>query len=213
MYTLSQLRDEFLLLKKDLSDVDNDVFISWCRNIQRYIYRRLVDTDPTWYIKEQNYTVFNGVQTLPTDFGDMKSMDTGFFLIDNNGTPTTRRLFPTNFGSNQPGFYLNGKSNVQFFGFNTSKQYILRYTPATVGVTAISDYFTIDGTINTIEIVPDDYLDFIIKALDVRYTEWDEEVSAESYADARFIRVMDDLFTQLQRTPQVYDMNPFNQIF
>jgi hypothetical protein len=213
MYQLSELRTELGYLKKDLSDVDNDVFISWCRNIQRYIYRRLVNTDPSYYAKEQTYTVFNGTQALPSDFGTIRSMDTGFFLVDTaTNQPTTKRLLPTNFGSYQPGFNLKGSSEVTFFSIPRPTQYVLRYCPKTVGVQNISDYFTLDGTNTTVEIVPDDFLEFIIKALDVFYCQWDEEVSAEGFADARFIRVMDDLFGEIQRTPEVYDMNPFNQI-
>lgn len=213
MYTLSELRDEFLLLKKDLSDVDNEVFVSWVRNIQRYIYRRMNSVDPSWYAKSQNYAVFTGTQSLPADFGSINAMDTGFYLISSDGTPSSRRLFPTNFGSRRPGFHLNGKSEVVFSGINNPRPYILRYTPRTTPVTSINDYFTVDGTVNTIEIVPDEFLEFIIKALDVYYSQWDEEVSSEGFADARFVRVMDDLFAQLPRTPQVYDMNSFNQIF
>jgi len=212
-YQLSQLRTNLLYLKKDLSDVSNDVFVSWVRDVAAYIYRRLPEQDPTPYISTANYpSVTTGAYPLPADFGDIKPQGTGFYLIDTNGYQTSHRLQPSTFGSNMMGYYLT-QSDVYFNNLQNATQYTLRYIPRIVLPTSPSDYFTVDTLANGTPIVPDEYIDFIVKALDVKYTQWDEVPGDESLADVRYERIMSDLFNELSRTPKSFGVPMTNIMY
>lgn len=189
MLTLQIIYDAFGEEKKDISDVGDDLFIGWMNEIADFLFDLKRDIDPEQFILGQNYTVTSSPQSsaLPDDFLGMQEFGTGVFLIDANGNNTNRELMQTGFGSSEQGYYLDGDDNIVFTGM-TSGSYKLRYIPEFVGFSAMGDYFSFDGTITGKRFLPDSKLKYIKRALDVCYSLWDEDVSAEMSADQRFIR-------------------------
>lgn len=204
---ISTLRTNFEQdLKKDISDVGEQTFIDWCNFITRFAYRSILNVDPERFIDETNtYTVSSAPQTssLPSDFRDISRFNTGFFRIDDNGLDTTVQLSKTGFGSRNPGYYIK-QGNVIFTGISNSDQYRLRYIPKLTTYTATGDYLTLDGTASGLEVIPDEYTENVIKALDVLYSQWDEDPNAEAIADQRFIRALSDLLGTINQDPTAY---------
>jgi len=206
---VSEVRTQFEYLKQDISDVDAPVFLQWCNMIHRYAYRALKATEPQRFITSQSYTVSTtpSTQALPSDFRDMREEGTGFYYTDDDSELTPIRLPQTGRGSEQLGYYLEG-SNVIFTGIEDTvgKTFVLRYIPNLTALSSTSSYFTLDTTNTGVEIIPDEYLDFVLQALDVRYSQWDEDTPSEGNADQRFTRVLDEMLGYYGRAPRVFSL-------
>ena len=72
-----------------------------------------------------------------------------------------------------------------------------------------SDYFTHDGSVTGELLVPDNKRQYLVDALDVQYTIWDEDPGAESLADVRFVRAMDQLLSHVKKEPNAYGLFDF----
>jgi 1-deoxy-D-xylulose 5-phosphate reductoisomerase len=80
--------------------------------------------------------------------------------------------------------------------------------PKITEVTALTDYFTLDSTNTGLEIIPSEWLfNFVLKALDVLYHDWDENMGVEGVADMKFIRLLNELGMNIRRTPAVYALD------
>ena len=79
--------------------------------------------------------------------------------------------------------------------------------------TAESDYFTLDALTGGAELVPDSKLRYLVDALDVLYTIWDEEPGAEGFADARFVRSLDQLLSHVKKEPSAYGLYDFTTYY
>lgn len=214
---------------KDISDVPQATFVRWCQYINAFVYRYLIGIDPERFIKEVVFPISSGVQVYPvqSDFHDMQSWDTGFFMTDDQGVNTGIRLPLTTPGSGGSsngglglwwggafaGYYINGNNFV--FTPNPTKNLVLiqRYIPDITPLISIGQYFTSDGTVTGFPIIPYEYLEYLLRALEVKYMTWDEEVGAESYADARFTRELDALCENIRRQPQAMPMLDFSGIY
>jgi hypothetical protein len=196
-------------LKRDISDVPLATFNEWCDFVNKFAYRKLIETDPERFLSSTTYTVTTYPQTesLPADFKNILPEGAGFFVRDSNGDDTTRELARTGFGSNVAGYYLSG-DNLIFTGMD-SGTIVLRYIPTQTQITALTDYFTVDATITGTEIILEEYLDYAVKAIDVLYTQWDDDVSSESFADARFVRVLNEMIEGFRKDPDVYGLQDF----
>ena len=89
----------------------------------------------------------------------------------------------------------------------TNQPVKLRFIPKITACVALTGYFTLDTLISGKEIIPSDNLDFAIKALDVYYDQWDEDVGMEGIADQRFVRLLDDFSRNVPVTPTVYALD------
>lgn len=196
---VSTLQTEYALLKQDISDVSGSTFVAWCRYVQRFIYRKLVKEDPERFIATQNYTYSSGSQALPVDFRDIRELGTGLFKLD-NGSLTTHQLPITNVGSKSAGFYISGDSIV-FTGEGDNETYTLRYIPTITAIDDANDYFTTDTLITGTEIVPEEYMDYLLAALDVWYSIWDSDTPSEALSDQRFVRALNELLEEIRRSP------------
>lgn len=219
-------------LLKDISDVPQGTFVQWCEFINEFVYRFLVGVDPERFIKEVFLNVVAGQVAYPlqTDFHDMQTWDTGFFITDGNLQNTGVRLALTTpgtssgnnssnttpFGMGQnglTGYYING-NNFIFTPLPVQGSVLIqRYIPTITPLASINQYFTMDGTITGFPIVPYEYLQYILRALAAQYAVWDEEIGAESYADARFVRTLDELCENIRRQPQAMPQLDFSQIY
>lgn len=209
---LSSAKTEFGYMKRDIHDVDDNTWLAWSRYIQNYIYRKLVETDPSWFVTTQSYTVQNGTQNLPNNFKNIRPQGTGFYLVDNSGNVTNTKLSEVPYGSNQQGFYIVGNT-VVFSGFSNSQPYILRYVPTISQFTSVSDYFTTDLLSSGIAVIPDDMMEYLIQAYDVFYGQWSDDPSAEQGADFRYTRVLDELLMEIRRTPGVYSIESNDALY
>lgn len=211
---ITTAREQFLLLKKDLSDVGVALFLQWANFVNRWVYRRLIATDQEKYLSQQIFTIQGNpdTQPLPDDFRDIQENNTGFFQIDNEGKDTEFSLINTGFGRRDEGFYITG-DNVVFTGLPDGRRFTLRYIPKTVDFTTFDQFFTQDGTETGKIIVDSEYMDYLLKNLDVFYTIWDEVGGAEAFADARFIRTLDELLTSVRKEPDAYQLDDFTQSF
>lgn len=211
---LSELLTEFGLLKQDISNLKEETYLAWCRYVSRFVYNKLIYADPERYILTNQYAAINGSQALPVNFKNVRPKGTGFFLLNNDGsnTATNNQLGYTSYGSEYQGYYLNN-TEVVFTGINDTLPVMLRYTPKLTSYTSTDQYFTIDGTINGIEIINDEYIDYLIYALDVWYGIWDGEPSAEAMSDQRFVRSLDSLIYEFKRTPRSVGISNPSRVF
>lgn len=230
--SLQQAFDGLLNQLKDLSDVPTATFVQWCEFINEFAYRYLLGVDPERFIKELPFQILNNVSVYPvnSDFHDMQTWDTGFFVTDGNGQNTGIRLPLTSPGSGATsnigvgnnygiwsnivtGYYINGNNFV--FTPVPKKDFLLieRYCPNITVLSSMSQYFTVDGTLTGFPIISYEYLNYCVKALATQYMVWDEEPGAESYADARFVRCLDELCENIRRQPQTMGMLDFSQIY
>ena len=211
---LSTVQTQFGLYKKDISDVGTDDLLQWLNFIGEQVYDAVKGTDPERYVDTSNtYTLTSSPQTeaLPSDFGDIASWDMGFFEINVSASKDTdRRLTRTGPGADIPGYYITGNTNVIFTGIDDSSQYRLRYLPTRTDATLLTEYFTLDGTLTGAPLIPDGKLQYLIKALDVLYTQWDEMPGDEILADQRFARQLDQLILNVRREPDAYGLPDYS---
>ncbi len=129
----------------------------------------------------------------------------------NGKDETNEKIGITGYGNKHEGYYLNG-SYVVFTGDNrglVDRDYVMRYLPYPPTIDALTDYITIDGTANTAEIVEDQHLEYMVKAVDVLYEQWDNNPGAESLSDFRFVRALGEVLDGYNRQPQISIMkNP-----
>ncbi len=212
--TLTAARTELENLKQDLSDVGSSLFISWANHVNRFAYRYIGGIDPERFISTQTFTnITTGAQALDDAQLSLQPMGCGVYLVDENGNDTQIQLPQLQFGSPRTGYYLDGSGNIQFLNVSTATTYKMRYMPALTVFADLGDYFTVDGTITGKEIIPDAYLLELRSALDVMYTQWDEDVPAESFSDARFARAIDEIARNIRRAPEVYAMPDMSLIY
>jgi hypothetical protein len=207
---LSTLLTQFGLYKKDISDVSDDLFIQWINNIADYLYGKLADLTPESFMVDYNFTVSSSVQTLslPVDFEGMIGKETGIFYLDSAGVVTNRTLPYSGVGRTTPGYY-RVRSTLYFTPnpWGGSQSFVLRYSPSRTRFTATTDYFTLDTLVGGIEIVGDRFTEYLIKAIDVQYDQWDEDPGAEGLADIRYVRALDELLEKIKPTPAVYSIS------
>ena len=163
---LQTARDSFARYKHDISDVDNTQFIEWCDFLNKFAYRYLQGIDPDRFIEESSYTVSSSPssQALPADFDSMQPLGCGIYEVDDSGDDTSKEITQTGHGRRDQGFYFE-QGNVVFTGFDgTSKTLKMRYIKNITALTAITDYLTVEGTSGGLEIIPDEYLQYVIYA-------------------------------------------------
>ena len=188
-------RSNLLLLKKDLSDVGQDLFLQWLNFANRQIYDFIAGIDPERYITTQTYTVSSAPQTsaLPADFYHIQPLGTGFYEIDSNSEDTEYSLARTGHGSRLQGYYISG-TNVIFTGIDDGTQYKLRYIPILTTLTALTDSLVLDEI----------YMEALVNDLDRLYSQWDEDGGMESLADFRFVRTLEALGNTVKKEPDAY---------
>jgi len=187
---------------KDVSDVSTSLFLQWCDYINKFAYRILSKEDPDRFISAQSYSVSSSpsTQALPADFRSITSFGCGLYKIDGS-TQTDSKLPRTWFGSSSQGYYISG-TNVVFTGIN-SGTYTLRYIPIVADMDDATDEFCI----------PDEYNRYITDALKVQYAIWDEDPTMESYSDARFVRSLDELTSNIVKDVKVYGLANYSSVF
>lgn len=211
---LSTIRNSFKRLKQDISDVGTAEFTEWCFFVANFIYKRTKNVDPERYISTNAYSVSSSPssQSLPATFGDMRPDGTGIFRQDADGNPTTERLELTGYGSRLKGYWLDSE-NVNFTGINASESYVMRFMPIITEYSNQDAYFTVDGTVSGKPILPDSELESIIKGLDEKYSQWDNDWAYEGVAGQRLANVLSDLLSTLRRAPNVYSVPQAHSAF
>lgn len=216
MLTIQNVKDSFDRLKRDTSDVSTTLFIEWTQFCIDYVWRKLLGTDPGRWISTSTVTKTTSVNTtaLPATFGGMEHYDCGLFELDSTGTtPTMTKLARTSYGSASTGYYLEG-SNIHWTPTPTeTKTYSIRFVTERPSFTALSDYLTTDKTLTGTEIIPDDFREYMVRAIDVLYSQWDEDPGAEGMADQRYTRILDDLITELRREPNPFYVQDFSTMY
>jgi hypothetical protein len=200
--TIQDVLTKYELIKKDVSDVAPDLFIYWCDQIDRYIKNQIIKTDPERFISTQSYSVTSEYETaaLPADFKFLQVRGTGFFEVDSStGRDLEKRLSMIVHGQKEEGYRIEGNNIV--FNNCKDKTYTLRYIPKPTELTSLGSTL----------VVPDEYMDFMIYAVDVYYNQWDEMEGAESLADFRNGRAMGDLLSQIRRDDYVYLQPDYTQ--
>lgn len=204
--TVQQALDQFTLFIQDASDVSQPLFFQFSNEINRYAYRLISNIDPERYMLETPYTTVsnNGapsIQALPVNFRQITQWNTGFFLLDSNGNITNSRLSLTSPGQQMYGYYIQG-TNVVFTN-PADATYRLRYNPELAPLLLLTDVY----------VIPDEYTEYILKALMVMYTQWDQDPSLESVADQRYMRVLDDMAENIRKVPMSFDMPDYSNTF
>jgi len=181
----------------------------------RFAYDHVKGTDPERFVDTSNtYTVSSNPQTsaLPSDFNDIQEWGCGFYEIDSNGKDTNKRLVRTGPGVQTAGYYISG-TNVIFTGIDDSTQFRLRYMKERTEFTDTSDYFTIDGLSTGAVLIPDGKKRYLNAAIDVLYNIWDEMPGDEAFADARFVRQLDQLLSHVRKEPDAYALQDFSTYY
>lgn len=214
MIQISSLKTTFGNYKKDISDVSNTLFLDWCQNISDFIYERVVSSNPDRYFTTYTFTRASGATSaaLPSDFRDMGHFGAGLFTIDSQGN-TSDSLTYTGYGASGYGYYISDGYIYFTQPPQQSTTYILRYIPLPPVFTAVSEYFSLDKTSTGKPIVRDEDREYLVRAIDVQYTMWDEDLGMESVADARFVRILSDMLRRQRMSPNVYNLESNNSAF
>lgn len=202
--TAQNIYDSLERYKTNISDVTDEVFLEWVQFVVNYVWKKVKKIDPLRFIGTQSYTVTTDPQTsaLPTNFRDINQTSCGLYLYDtDNSKVTNQKLGITGYGSTEEGFYIEG-SNIIFTGI-TSKAYRMRFMPKAPTITALTDYITVDALVTGAEIVNQEDLEYLVKATDVLYEQWDLNPNSESLADFRFVRALSEMLDSYNRTPQI----------
>jgi len=129
----------------------------------------------------------------------------------NGQNETSDKLGITGYGRKQEGYFLEG-SNIVFTGV-AGGDYMMKYMPQPPVLDELTDYFTVDGTAATAGLVEDRHLEFLVKAIDVLYSQWDEDREGESIADQRFVRALGEVLETTAQAPQISQMEDFTSNF
>lgn len=212
---LSEAKTSLENYKKDISDVDDSIFIEWCNFIQRFIYRNVVKVDPERFIQTSTINISPGTinYSLPAGFNNITPKGCGIFEVDSNGNNTDRALTRTNFGSSIRGFYISGSNIVMTPTPVKAETLRLRYIPNLTKFTSLNDYFTVDKTSNGVETIPEEYMEMLKDDLGKFYSMWDEDGSMISYEDAKFARSLDDYLRDIRREANVFGLPDFSRSF
>lgn len=197
--TATLARTNYDAFKRETTDVDATTFYYWCDYVNKEFYRMLIGTDPERVITSTTYSVSTSpsTQALPAGFRDMATMGTGLYVRDSSGADTTEQLVRTGFGSTEKGYYLSG-SNIVFTGINSSLTIVLRYIPAVTTISTGAGEFSI----------PDEYTPYVVNALDILYSRWNDETDGEANADSRWIRLMEECFSSIRRDANIFLLTP-----
>jgi len=191
--------------KRDISDVSDSVFIEWCNFINDFYYRTVNGIDPGRNLTTDTISVVSGTETyaLPSDFNNMQVVGSGLYDLDGNSDPIeSSRLTLTGYGAAVNGYYISGSNVVLTPQPSATNTLTIRYIPDLTALTATS---------NSLQI-PDEYRLYVINAIDVLYTLWDEDKNSEVFADARFSRSLDELAKNINQQPMISSMlniNPY----
>jgi len=199
--------------KRDISDVPTATFVEWCDWMNKFAYRYFLGIDAERFITTQSFSISTSpsTQALPATFKSMQPLGCGLFLVDTTGADTPYSLPITGFGSTSPGYYLNG-GNIVFTGLQNAT-YTMRFVPKITTLTSLTDYFSVSGAIGGTEIFSDEYLQYVVAAIDVLYTQWDEDLGMEGLSDARFARLLEEYGRNINRSPGVYALDDISQAF
>jgi len=205
MIQLSKLKTSYQNFKKDISDVSDSLFFDWCNYTMSFLYDKLLNVSPDKFSKELTITIPAGqtAYILPSDFKNISKTGTGLFLTDVSGTGLA--LPYTGFGSSMFGYYLTNNQLKLTQPPKSATTYILRYIPELYQFIALTDYFTSDGSSTGIPYMADSDIEYLIRAIDVQYEMWDEDVLLEATADQRFARIIDEMLSRQRQTPNIYN--------
>jgi len=197
MITAQQAYDDLKAYKKDISDIPADTFLSWINYINNFIYRELIGTNSEHYKKVIAINVLKGTSSyaLPIDFRDVKHWGTGVYK-SSDSNQIDEMLPITMPGSNIRGYYISGNSLVLTPTPQNSDKVFLWYIPKLTKISSFSDP----------TIIEDEYQEYFTKALDVIYCQWDEGKGDEGFADARFIRCLNEILDNAREYPAIYVM-------
>lgn len=126
----------------------------------------------------------------------------GFFQIDQNGDQTEWLLPQTGFGSTEQGYYITG-GNVVFTGIDNITQFTLRYIPILTTLTLMTETLILDEI----------YLEAVRNDLANFYQEWDENPGAESLANFRFVRTLNELANTIKKAPDSWSIPDFSSSY
>lgn len=203
---------------KDIQDVPQSTFVQWCEYINDFAYRYLLGVDPHRWLKTVTFNVTAGTDTytIPSDFRDMETWDTGFFLVNTQPTPfqtLNLRLPLTGPGVQGLGYYISRGSFIFTPMPVQNVTYTQIYSVKNARLFSIDQYFTLDGTADGYPILEKEYLRYVVNALAVQYMIWDEQPGPEGYWDNRYQRTLDELCENIRRQPQAMGMLDFSQIY
>jgi hypothetical protein len=202
--TVQEVYNLYLRYKKDLSDISDDLFFDWCDEVNRFAYRIMMSNTPDTITSVETINLVAGQSTyaLPADFLNIQPLGTGFFRVF-NGVVSDQMLFKTNYGSPQDGYYIDGTNVVFTPAPNGGGQVALRYVPKIDSIDSFADSL----------VVPDEFIYYVRDAIDAKYAVWDEDISAEGLADARFSRALDELARNLRKDASTVGIQTYTNAF
>lgn len=201
--TLTELRAEFLLLKRDLGNVGVPLFIQWANYVARAYRQKLAKTDPEQLILTQDYTITTSPssQAEPTDFANIQPDTAGFLRVGDDGDLTDDYLVRTGPGRSDRGYWWS-KSSFNFTGI-TGETYKLRYITKHTEYTSMDDEF----------IVPEKYSLMSMDGLDLLFNQWSDKSGAESLSGQRFLTQFSEVFEDLPKEPRVFEIPDLSSAF
>jgi hypothetical protein len=117
----------------------------------------------------------------------------------------------TGFGRTDEGYYLTG-NKIVFTGLS-GNNVLLRYIPEPPDITSLTDYFSSDKSSTGQALVQNIDKELLVKAVDLYYSQNDEDMSMEGVTDARLARVLESVIDSYKRTAKVYYFDYQNDSF
>jgi len=205
---VSDVKTVYARFKRDITDVSNATFIDWCDWVNKFAFRHILGIDPERLVNTTTVIATAGdLRTyLPTDFRDLQRFGCGFYEYKNSNQYNAEPLLLTNPNSGLTGASIqDGYVYWTPYPISETKTYQLRYAPTEPEIDALTDYF--------IAPLSSAYMKYLIDAIDVFYSQWDEDIPMEGIGDARFARLLDELSRNIKQTPNVYSLDDFTNNF
>lgn len=202
--TVQEVYDLYLRFKKDLSNVSDELFFDWCDEVNRFAYRVVYAHTPDTLATETTINIVTSTASyaLPADFLNIDPLGTGLFKVY-GGITSSDMYFKTGFGSIDTGYYIKDGFIVFTPIPQASATAVLRYIPSLSRIDSFEDSM----------VIPDEFIYYVRDAIDCLYDVWDEDVSSEGLADARFVRKLDELARNLRKDASTVGIYTYNNAF
>lgn len=195
--TVQNIWDDIKARVKNVGDISITQQLRRASIVNNDIRNVIESVDATKLISQITIGIVSGttVFTIPSDFEDTTSLNTGIFTTNSNGD-LDKQLPRIAVGSQQTGWYID-KTTI-FIRDNSATSLTLRYIPNSTELSSLSDTF----------IVNEKYRELIETGVLVQYYKLKGEFKDPQYANwsAEYASLLNDFADDVMRSSGVFTM-------